>query len=197
VLLKAGGVFSVLGILALVFAKSLLCIDSGPQQADVIILLGGGVFDRAPRAAELFKAGVARHIIVSGDGDCDENRLALILGGVPATAIESECKSTSTMENAKFTLPLLQAGGARRAIIVTSWYHSRRALNTFRAVAPQIDFVSMPAYRARHFPALTLGVKIFKEYVKNAWYCLRWGVSPINHPPSGATARFQPAKFAC
>jgi uncharacterized SAM-binding protein YcdF (DUF218 family) len=178
-LVVLAGVLVALAVLAPLLAKSLLCIDSGPaRQADAIILLGGGVFDRAPRAAELFQAGAARRIIVSGDGDCEENRLALIARGVPKRAIELECASRNTKENAQFTAALLKQAGAERAIIVTSWYHSRRALNTFRAFVPGVEFVSEPASRVRGIrPAYTL-MQVYKEYVKLAWYWLRWKVPP-------------------
>jgi len=169
----------ILAIAARVFARALLCVDSGaPKTADAIIVLGGGVFDRPPRAAELFKAGIAGRIIVTGDGDCDENRLALVAHGVPATAIEVECRSTTTRENAEFTMPLLREAGVKRAIIVTSWYHSRRGLNTFRAVMPGIQFTAAPSYYSERPRMRITLIRIYKEYIKIAWYWMRWGVPP-------------------
>jgi uncharacterized SAM-binding protein YcdF (DUF218 family) len=163
----------------LVFSKTLLCVDSGPgQRGEAIVLLGGGVFDRPPKVAELLKGGAAGRIIVTGDGDCDENRLALIAEGVPESVIELECRSRTTKENAEFTVPLLAAAGVKRAIIVTSWYHSRRALNTFRKFAPQIQFVSVPAYRSQRFRLSYTLLAIYKEYAKIAWYWIRWHVPP-------------------
>jgi uncharacterized SAM-binding protein YcdF (DUF218 family) len=164
---------------ALVFSNSLLCVDSGPPQpADAIIVLGGGVFDRPPKAAELFQAGFAKRIIVTGDGDCDENRLALVARGVPQSAIEVECRSRTTWENARFTEPLLKAAGARKVIIVTSWYHSRRALNTFRTAVPTIEFTSAPSHHSDRQRLRTTVGRIYKEYAKIAWYWARWGVPP-------------------
>ena len=162
-----------------IFAKPLLCVDSGPPQpAEAIILLGGGVFDRAPRAAELFKAGLASRIIVTGKGDCDENRLALIARGVPKAAIQLERRSTTTRENAQFTQPLLAAAGIKKAIIVTSWYHSRRAVNTFRAIIPTVKFTVSPSSRSDRERLRTTLARVYKEYGKIGWYWLRWGVPP-------------------
>ena len=45
-----------LGAAAYLFPQKILCVDSGPATADVLVLLGGGLQDRAERAAELFKA---------------------------------------------------------------------------------------------------------------------------------------------
>jgi uncharacterized SAM-binding protein YcdF (DUF218 family) len=172
-------IFLAVGVGALILSKPLLCVDSGaPQRADAIIVLGGGVFDRPPQAAELFKAGLAGRIIVTGDGDCDENRLALVARGVPESAIEVECRSRTTWENAKFTEPLLKAAGARKVIIVTSWYHSRRALNTFRTAVPTIEFTSAPSYHSDRPRLRTTVSRIYKEYAKIAWYWARWGVPP-------------------
>ncbi len=177
--LKLGAALVMAALAALILAKPILCLDSSPlRPAEVIIVLGGSAFDRAPRAAELFKAGLARKIIVTGDGDCDENRLALVAHGVPNAAIEVECRSTTTRENAQFTRPLLESAGVKEAIIVTSWYHSRRALNTFRAFAPQVNFVSAPAYHTDKFRLGYALLQIYKEYVKVGWYWLRWGVPP-------------------
>jgi uncharacterized SAM-binding protein YcdF (DUF218 family) len=179
---RLGRFFCLLGFLAavpLVLARTLLCVDAGFAQAEVIIVPGGGIFDRAPRAAELFHQGAAPRILLSGAGDCEENRRQLLDAGVPAAAIVTECRSTTTWENAQFTAPLLKSAGVSNAIIVTSWYHSRRALNTFRAVVPGIHFASMPAYHNNRFiPFLTLA-KIYQEYPKTAWYWLRRGISPM------------------
>src|SRR6185369_15709743 len=106
-------------------------IDSGPVKADVIIVLGGA-HERPERAAELFKAHEGERVIASGQGDAEANRRIMISEGVPANLIQLEPDSRTTWENAAFTIRLLRAQKVRKAIIVTSWYHSRRALNCFK-----------------------------------------------------------------
>ena len=61
-------------------------------------------------------------------------------------AIILESKSHSTRENAEFSIAMLRALGARRVIIVTSWYHSRRVLACFEHYAPDLKFYSRPSY---------------------------------------------------
>ena len=98
----------VLAVVAMVFPQKFLCVDSGPAQADVMVVLGGGSAERPERAAELFKEHAAPRIIVSGRGDCEINRQLLIEDGVPAKVIEMETQSRTTRENAQFTVKLLR-----------------------------------------------------------------------------------------
>ncbi len=129
------------------YPEKFLCVDSGKfASADVIIVLGGGNNERPLRAAELFRQHVAPRIIHTGEGDDGINRELLREAGVPAKAIEIENKSTTTRENAEFTIKLLRAEKVRSAVLVTSWYHSRRALETFQHYAPEIKFYSRPSY---------------------------------------------------
>ena len=130
------------------FPQQILTIDSGPVKADAMVVLGGGLPERAELARRnaLFKAGEAPKILVSGNGDCDFNGRLLEKNGVTNTAIILECDSTTTRENAEFSIPLLRKMGARRVIIVTSWFHSRRALACFEHYAPDITFYSRPSY---------------------------------------------------
>jgi|GEM_PF-261814 len=128
------------------FPQQVLTVDSGEVKADVMVVLGGGLRERPERAAELFKQRAAPKILVAGFGDCKANGQLLEKSGVPETAIVLESKSRTTRENAEFSIPLLRSLGAHRVIIVTSWYHSRRALACFEHYAPDIKFYSRPSY---------------------------------------------------
>jgi uncharacterized SAM-binding protein YcdF (DUF218 family) len=125
--------------------QQVLTVDSGEVKADVMVTLGGGN-ERLERVAELFKAGEAPKVIVAGFGDGELNEQLLENTGVPAAAIFLESQSHTTRENAEFSIPLLRSLGAHRVIIVTSWYHSRRALACFEHYAPDIQFYSRPSY---------------------------------------------------
>ena len=128
------------------FPQQILTVDSGPVKADAMVVLGGGEGERPECAAELFKQGEAPKILVSGYGDCVSIEKLLEKDGVTNAAIILECKSRTTRENAQFSIPLLRSLGAHRVIIVTSWYHSRRALMCFEHYAPDIQFYSRPSY---------------------------------------------------
>ena len=173
----------VLALAAYLFPQQVLVIDDGARvQADAIVLLGGGSGERPTHAAELFRAGVAPRIIVSGAGDTPGNRLLLMNRGVPSSAIQLEPDSKTTKENAQFTIPLLRAAGATRVVLVTSWYHSRRALKCFRHYGPDICFYSSPSYYGfanADWSREHLRRRIRAEYVKTLGYWVYYGVCPF------------------
>jgi uncharacterized SAM-binding protein YcdF (DUF218 family) len=174
-------------LLALVAAafflpQMFLCVDSGPVKADAIVVLGGGGGERPERAAELFKEHAAPRIIISGLGDCENNRRILLKAGVPAGAIQLEGKSQTTRENAEFTIQLFRAENVHRVILVTSWYHSRRALACFEHYAPEIQFYSRPSYFAfarADWARKKVEHRVYLEYSKLAGYWLCYGVRPF------------------
>jgi uncharacterized SAM-binding protein YcdF (DUF218 family) len=182
--ISAGLLAVLVGVAALLwfFPQQVLTVDSGPVSADVIVVLGGGSTERPRRAAELFQAGEAPRVLCSGLGDCESNQRLLANAGVPRPVIQLECKSRNTSENARFTIELLRKQGVKRVIIVTSWYHSRRALNCFEHYAPDLTFYSRPSYfaaaRADWKPKGIEGY-VRMEYAKNLGYLFRYGVNPL------------------
>ena len=182
VVIYAGLLVALAAVIAFFYPEKFLCMDSGRVSADVIVLLGGGSHERPERAAELFKAQAASRIIISGEGDDEINRHLLIQAGVPAGAIQFEGKSRTTRENAEFTVKLLRAEKVRRVIIVTSWYHSRRALKCFEHFAPEIKFYSRPSYFAfarADWTRLGISKRMRLEFLKLPGYWIRYGVNPF------------------
>jgi uncharacterized SAM-binding protein YcdF (DUF218 family) len=162
-------------------APGLLTVDSGDSKAGAIIVLGGGEPERPVRAAELFTEQAAPVVIASGNGDCEGRVTILRQHGVPESAIWPEVKSRSTKENAEFSVALLRKAGITNAIVVTSWYHSRRALKCFRKAAPEIRFYSRPCYyglKRSEWSRNGIGTHIRLEYVKLAGYWVCYGISP-------------------
>lgn len=120
--------------------RSILVIESPIRHPDAIILLGGESEARPVAAARLYSEGVAQRVFVVGTGDYESNCRLLRQGGVPEDCITIEKKSTSTLENADFVKPLLEAAGVRCALLVTSSFHARRALTTFQQRIPSVEF---------------------------------------------------------
>ncbi len=179
--LAAGILIIAFAIVAAFFPRVFLCVDSGPAKADIIIVLGGGAEDRPQYAAKLFKEHVAPKVLVSGAGDDEIYRFILVADGVPRSAIQLESESRTTRENAQFCAPLLRRERVQSAVIVTSWYHSRRALRCFEHYIPGIKFYSRPDYYAvkRVGWSRTMIRRIFMEYLKLPGYWVRYGVCPF------------------
>src|SRR3990172_1079947 len=108
------------------------------EKADVIVVLSGGRRDeRVRQAADLYRAGYAPRVLLSG-GEAlmdlptpDLLKLQARKHGIPESALLFEAASTSTAEQAKFLRPILEQHGFRRAIVVTSSFHPRRTRYLF------------------------------------------------------------------
>lgn len=159
-------------LVATVAAERFLAVYHAPAPADAIVVLGGDGPPRAARAAELWRDGFAPRIIVAGDGDCALIRTAMIHDGVDPAAIGIECRSRNTWENALNAGVLLNDIRPKTSLIVTSWYHSARALRSFETICPGIQWVSVPAEKRDTVSAHdTWAVMI--EYAKTLVYYVR------------------------
>ena len=151
--------------------------ESLPGQADYLVVLGGESGQRVIGAAELYHAGVAPRVFVSGQGDCLVIVRRLVMAGVPTDRIDHECESGSTMENARMTRQTLADKDVRSAVLVTSWYHTGRALKAFRQVWPEVTWGARGVFPgdtfAKSIPVYEAGT-ILAEYIKRAWYAIRY-----------------------
>jgi len=171
-------------VLAIVASDELLSVRDPLAKTDVIVVLGGDGPPRAARAAELWREGLAPRILVSGSGDCLSIRDAMMAQGVGAGAISVECQSVNTWENAEFSARLLKQKSIRRGAVVTSWFHSRRALDCFATAAKEITWVSWPAERTMSYSTLVFdytGLQVAKEYLKLSLYKSWFFLLPIRY----------------
>jgi len=158
------------------------------KKADALIVLGGEPLARPQEAARLFKEGVAQRIFVTGVGDAVKIRRVLVGAGVPASAITMEMKATTTYTNATLLKPLLESAKVHSALIVTSPFHTRRALATFRKVMPDITFgVTDASIGWWSRPEGKGDVNRFAaiEFLKTVEYWMFYGVSPMLRPETG------------
>jgi len=148
-LAAAGGAVLVLCILLFLLHRPILAgiggllvvEDSLPASADLLFLLNGGVDSRPFRAAELFRAGRAPRIVIAQSERLPTQTMGLLPNstdvstavlrrlGVPADAITVLSYgegTTSTGDEARALRAFLTDVPARRVIVVTSEYHSRR-----------------------------------------------------------------------
>ncbi len=121
--------------------------------ADVIVVLGGGIgsptrqtvypelypgADRGWHAARCYLAGKAPVILFSGASEGPGMKQFLVDLGVPPAKIILESESKNTYENSLFTREQLKARKAKRVILVTSAWHMRRSVMTFRKMGVEV-----------------------------------------------------------
>ena len=160
----------------------LLIVSVPMSRADAIIVLGGEPLARPTEAARLYQQGVAPRVFVTGTGDAARCRKVLMGAGVPASAIIMEPKATTTYANATLLKPLLEGAKVNSALIVTSPFHTRRALATFRKVMPGIHFgvtdASIGWWRKPEGRG-DLNRFVWLEFLKTAEYWVLYGVKPF------------------
>jgi uncharacterized SAM-binding protein YcdF (DUF218 family) len=152
--------------------------------ADTIVVLGGDGPSRAAKTVQVWQDEPSRHVLVSGDGDCMYIRQALLEGGVPADIIETECRSGTTWDNAAYSAPLLNAMRTQSAILVTNWFHMRRAIARFRETCPNIRWspeATEPPTSIWTTATGPYGPAILKEYPKLAVYTARGVVQRLSN----------------
>lgn len=171
------------------FWQRCLVVSVPLERADALIVLGGEAEARPVEAARLYRQGVAPLVFVTGLGDASRNRQILIGAGVPALRITTEPKATSTYENAVLLKPLLERSDVKSAVIVTSPFHTRRALATFRKLMPGITFgvTDAPAERWKSAKGREeLNRLAFLEMLKTLAYWIRNDISPFYLTGKGA-----------
>ena len=124
-----------------------------PEKADVIAVLAGDGFGRRVlKGAELAKEGYAPKVLVSGpDGnygnfECDLAIPFAVKWGYPESSfVHLENRSRSTTEEIRVIQAKLHEMGARRILLVTSNFHTRRAGKLFHRIAPEFEVIVVAA----------------------------------------------------
>lgn len=127
--------------------------DSPPSKADVAFVLAGDASGRRIlKAAELVRDGYVPQAVVSGPSgnygfyECDLAIPFAVKAGYPASYfLPFPMEAHSTRQEAKAAAQELHKLGARRVLLVTSNYHTRRAGNLFRSAAPDVQFIVVGA----------------------------------------------------
>ena len=110
---------------------------------------GGGYQERVKKAVDLYRAGYARQVIVSSGyvgafREAEIMRELAVAHGVPQDAVILETAAVNTYENVAFVNRILTERGWSDILLVSSPYHMRRAMATWRKVAPGARVVPVP-----------------------------------------------------
>ena len=125
--------------------------DGSPASVDLIIALGGSLHcERELQAVDLFKQGRGAHISVSGvragayGHIADSLQRTVIAAGVAPERVMTIRDQYNTRTEVRAIVQVMRQRGWRRAIVVTTGFHSRRALYTFEREARDLEFYSIP-----------------------------------------------------
>ena len=142
----------VLAVMAIMIAAAsqaarFLVLDQ-PEKSDAILVLAGDTRARPARALELLRQGMAPHVFMDVEtrdivyGQPLTEIAQKYVNALPEATRISVCPIAgfSTKAEAADASPCLQSLGAHRVLIVTSDYHTRRALQIFRHCLPQYYF---------------------------------------------------------
>lgn len=172
----------------LIAAGRWLCVSVPMDQPEVIIVLAGDAGGRVSHGVDLYRrqAGPKPRILMSG-GPLGLTTWAELMKrqamglGIPEGDIWVQDRSTSTTEDALFSVAILRSRGVKRACLATSNFHSRRALGLFRRAWPEgevgCDPETPPWWDGRGWwrKGLSAGI-VFSEFTKLAVEAL--GVGP-------------------
>lgn len=141
---------------------------------------GGGVQERISKAISLYHDGVAPRMVISSGfvftlHEAESMKAIAIANGVAADAIVLEERASNTYENVSYTRDILASNGWRRIALVSSPYHMRRALMTWRKAAPDVEVVATPPessffYAHRRGASLEQIRGLLQEYVGIVYY---------------------------
>ena len=184
-LIKAGLAFIaiVLILLGLRHAGPALVVNQ-PQRSDVILLLAGDVGDtRYWKGIELLRSGYAPRMLVDARVDAvsygrtpaelTEDFIQRSAGGLPVHVCPT--RGTSTLQELQSAAACLQPAAPHSILLVTSDYHTRRALSVAREAYPRYSWSVAAANNGllsapRWWTDREIAKNVFLEWQKVAWW---------------------------
>ncbi len=148
------------------FLAEPLRVVAPPRRVDAIVVVaggvgesgkaGGGYQERVQQAVTLYHEGWAQRLIFSSGyvyafREAEVMRDLAVAHGVPPSVIVLETKAANTYDNVRFVREILDAHGWREILLVSSPYHMRRILWTWRKVTQHISVVPTPAPRSQFY----------------------------------------------
>ena len=174
----------ILVVLSLVFAANagrMLVVDS-PERSDVIVVLAGETDRRPARALELLDHGYARRMVMDVPADAmiyDFTQVELAEQYVrhlrqAASVVVCPTMGLSTRDEAHDAEKCLSQEQGSRILIVTSDFHTRRALSIFRHELPGKTFAVAAAYDETQFGVRWWAHRQWAKTCLDEWLRLLW-----------------------
>jgi uncharacterized SAM-binding protein YcdF (DUF218 family) len=169
-------------LLAFLLLSGRALVIDHPARADAIVVLAGETKLRPDFGVELLRRGYAGHLVIDVPASAviyQHTQMEIAQAYVdqlPEASAIRLCSiyGFSTKRESQDVFRCLETSGVRRVLLVTSDYHTRRALSVFRKMLPNYDFEV-----AAVFDPKTFGVSWWqhREWAKTAlteWAKLIW-----------------------
>ncbi|MBI5327873.1 MAG: YdcF family protein [Deltaproteobacteria bacterium] len=165
------------------FAKDTAGYKGDTGNADAIVVLTGGL-GRLDNGLELFEKGRAAYLIIAGvDKDASFESIFFKRAGRPSKGqvwldtkrVILEKHSTSTYENAKEVKKIIETMNIKSIILITSFYHMKRASYIFRRILPaevgiHLYPISTPNFDEMRWWRGRGPILLAVEFLKFYWY---------------------------
>jgi hypothetical protein len=162
-------------------AGSFLIVDA-PRRSDVILVLAGETDRRPDRGLELLAQGYGRRMVLDVPTNAKLYEFTQIqlaqkyVQDLPQGALVSVCPidGLSTKDESKDAAKCLTREGGRSVLIVTSDFHTRRALDIFRREVSGREYSVAAARDEEQFGARWWMHRQWAKTLVNEWLRLIW-----------------------
>jgi len=180
-----------IALLAIVVAVIAFALNAGRillvrdlRHADAIVVLVGETDRRPALALELLRQGYAPRVLIDASPDVylyhwtvaeiAEQYIHTLPPEIAASVSVCRESALSTMDEARQARPCLDAVGARSVLVVTSEYHTRRALSMFRHTFPGRSIGVAGALEPDQFGVRWWRHRQWAKVTLNEWARLLW-----------------------
>jgi hypothetical protein len=174
----------VMGCLAVVLAAKaggFLVLDA-PRRCDVILVLAGETDVRPQRALQLLARGYGRRVVLDVPAETKIYEFTQIqlaekyVLDLPQAALVSVCpvNGLSTKDESKDAEKCIAREGGKSVLIVTSDFHTRRALSIFRRETPEHEYSVAAARDETQFGVRWWTHRQWAKTFVNEWLRLIW-----------------------
>jgi vancomycin permeability regulator SanA len=162
-------------------AARILVVDD-PQKSNAIVVLAGDTSARPARALALLRQGMAEHVFLDVEvrSQIFDQRLTDLAqkyaASLPEASRVAVCPVTGFSTNAETddVARCLQSAGVHTVLIVTSDFHTRRALTIFRHRLPQYQFSVAAAHDSTQFGNAWWRNREWAKVTLDEWMKLVW-----------------------
>lgn len=164
--------------------------SASPEQADLIVVLGGGSGDRLVKGGQIFRQGYADHILITGCSD--ENMLVRPLHtnwraaylqqlGIPESAIFKDSSAANSWQEARLVRRLMLENEWRKVLVVSDPPHLFRLSwifkHSFESTGLSYRFIaSEPIWwnAAKWWSRSASAIFVIEEFLKIVYYGLEY-----------------------